>query len=84
MPLQNALPSIIKSVQTGSTSINAARTPQMQPITAVNLAKSVLLCNGLNVGGYASLSFRLTSATTIELQHEVALTVINWTVIEYA
>lgn len=79
MPIQNGLPSIIKSVQQGSTTCATLNSNFTTTITAVNTAKSVISLNGSGNQGFC----QLTNATTVTCQAPSNGITVYWTVTEY-
>ena len=72
--------SVINSIQTGSTSI-AGSVAANTTITAVNLAKSVLIKQGAATSGGECYA-RLTSSTNVEC-NLIGTATVYWTVVEF-
>ena len=81
MPLQNALPSIIKSVQVITANTGATYNAVIA-IAAVNILKTVVTLNGTNSS--SSVQAALTSATSVTIQSSAPSANVCFTVTEYA
>ena len=84
MPLQNGLPSIIKSVQTGSTNCPTPNLAVSVPISTVNTAKSMILLNGVTNSTAISTYLKFVTSNTIEVTSSNSGAMVHWTIIEYA
>lgn len=75
---------MVKSVQRNTATVNHASTVNVT-ITAVDLAKTVLLINEASTGGSGNVKARLSSTTNIELINVNGAfdSIVNWQVLEF-
>lgn len=87
MPVQNGLPSIIKSVQQGIITIPPSTASATATVAAVNTAKSQLSFLGAEKSGTAAgASLQLTNGTTITANRNTTdanSVQVAWQLVEY-